>query len=99
MYSLANRYPTDKEWADKWEKRIKEFDPKYRRKSNDIVCSLHFAKTSMQPVTRQLCDHAVPIYFPQKIAEPVPEATSSKCLIVGCPTKFDGTNPNIKGFR
>lgn len=64
-----NRFPTDADWANKWEKKIKDFDPKYRRKSNDIVCSLHFAKSSMQPITRQLVDHALPVYFPQKVNE------------------------------
>lgn len=72
MFISLNRFPTDTEWAHKWEKKIKEFDPKYRRKSNDIVCSLHFAKTSMQPVSRQLIDHALPIYFPQKAVETEP---------------------------
>lgn len=61
---FGNRFPTDSDWSNKWEKRIKEFDPTFRRKSNDIVCSLHFAKASMKPVSRQLVDHALPIYFP-----------------------------------
>lgn len=64
---MYDRFPTDRDWANRWEKRIKDFDPSFRRKSNDIVCSLHFAKTSMEPTTRQLVDHALPIYFPQKI--------------------------------
>lgn len=59
-----NRFPTDKDWADKWEQKIKENDPSYRRKSNDIVCSLHFAKSAMKPVSRQLVDHALPVSFP-----------------------------------
>ena len=102
--------------------KIKDFDPKYKRRSNDIVCSLHFAKSSMQPVSRQLVDHALPIYFPQKAATlqrtklpteqpvsgqpkstklPVPDSTSvdSKCCIGGCPTKFDKTEPKIRGFK
>ncbi|XP_055313503.1 uncharacterized protein LOC129574899 [Sitodiplosis mosellana] len=105
-------FPTDADWAHKWEMKIKDFDPRYRRKSNHIVCSLHFAKSSMQPISRQLVDHALPIYFPQKATttqplpqqkstKPVPDSTSteSKCCITGCPTKFDDTDPKIAGFK
>lgn len=72
MFSSQNRFPTDNEWAQKWERKIKEFDPSYRRKSNDIVCSLHFAKSSMISVSRQLVDHALPIYFPRNAGAPQP---------------------------
>lgn len=128
MYKNLNRFPTDRDWADKWQMKIKEFDPNYRRKSNDIVCSLHFDKTSMKPVSRQLVDHALPINFPQKqndtqkiqntprtlptkpematitavrVVKSVPDSTShtSKCCIVGCPTKFDSSSPKILGYR
>lgn len=94
------RFPTDADWADKWEKRIKDFDPNFRRKSNDIVCSLHFAKASMKPVSRQLVDHALPIYFPNtKQDEPQPQKTLSvkpitltKCI----KTVPDSTSSNSK---
>lgn len=66
---IENRFPTDAAWAKKWEKEIKEFDPTYKRKSNDVVCSLHFAKSSMIPVSRQLVDHALPVHFPQKATD------------------------------
>ncbi|XP_031621665.1 uncharacterized protein LOC116339768 [Contarinia nasturtii] len=63
-------YPTDEEWAQKWENVIKKNDPTYQRKKQDIVCSLHFAKSSMQPVTRQLVDHSLPVFFPRKCTNP-----------------------------
>lgn len=60
-----NRYPSDEEWAASWEKRIKDYDALYKRKEGDLLCSLHFAKASMDPVSRQLVDHALPVYFPR----------------------------------
>lgn len=64
-FSFSNRYPSDEEWAASWERRIKDYDPLYKRKPNDLLCSLHFAKASMDPISRQLVDHALPVYFPR----------------------------------
>lgn len=58
----------------------------------------------MQPVSRQLVDHALPIYFPQKAIDTQNRNTNetipdSKCCITGCPTKFDDMESKIHGFK
>lgn len=101
LFQLFLRFPKDAEWADKWEKKLKEFNPNYVRKLDDKICSLHFAKSSMNPATRQLQDHAIPVNFPQ-LKEALPKNFNSKilatCCINSCNTKF-AVDSKIRGFK
>lgn len=105
------RFPTDADWASQWFKRIKEYDPEFKREKMSVVCSLHFAKSAMHPSTRQLVDHAIPVAFPPPPAQPtnngnkaaptgLPAAHVSRigCCVDGCSTTFD-SNIQIPGFR
>lgn len=95
------RFPKDTEWADKWEKKLKEFNPNYVRKVDDKICSLHFAKSSMNPANRQLQDHAIPVNFPQ-LKEAVQTNSNNNnvttCCINSCNTKFT-VDSKIHGFK
>lgn len=101
LFHFYLRFPKDTEWADKWEKKLKEFNPNYVRKVDDKICSLHFAKSSMNPTTRQLQDHAIPVNFPQ-LKEALQTNTNGNilatCCIDSCNTKFT-VDSKIHGFK
>lgn len=86
------RYPTDEQWADSWEQRIKKHDPNYKREEKAVICSLHFAKSDIYPQDRKLVDNAQLVHFPPRNKE------YARCCIVGCPTRFDELNM-VKGYR